>query len=199
MTPKLPAKTFRLKLRKRRGLYVAVIINLIVCITLFRLSYLLDLGSGRYMLLILGAISAVICLVSLAGLLRSRREGFVGLFISGQGINDISTGHTYGMVQWKDVYKIKVVEDVECPRYKYIIIKVVNPQTYIDREVSTLKRRSLVLKFHHYGSPVCFSNRALDCTFEELYDTVMRYYENYQIRQEERRIEKESREAGGKG
>lgn len=189
MTPKLQAKTIRLKPRKKRSLYLGAIFNLAVSIIAFKLLYITSFGFGKFILFLLGAAGALIAIFNVFGLIRLYKEGFVGLFISGEGLNDISTGNTYGMVQWKDVYKIKVIDDIEHPKYKYIILKVQNPQDYIDREYIGYKKRSLVLKFHYYGSPVCFSNRALDCSFDELYQTITTYYENYQTRKVEREAE----------
>lgn len=186
MTAKLAAQAIRFRPRKKRSLLVGCIINLFLATGFFWLSLQLDFGSGKFLFFVLSITSVLALSFGVAGFVRLKREGFIGLFISGEGINDISTGHTYGMVQWKDVYKIKVVDDVEHPKYKYIILKVQNPQAYIDRERVGIKRRSMVLKFHYYGSPICFSNRALQCTFDELYELVTKYYENYQTRKTER-------------
>ena len=87
--------------------------------------------------------------------------------ISQEGMNDVSTGHPYGMVQWKDVTAIKVMDDLENSKRQYIVLVLANPQVYIDREINRTKKRSLILKHHFYNTPICFSNRALSCTFEE--------------------------------
>lgn len=186
MTAKLAAQTVRFKPRKKRSLVINSFINLILAVGFFWLSLQLELGTGKFLFFVFSVVFILSLAFSVAGFVRLRREGFIGLFISGEGINDISTGHTYGMVQWKDIYKIKVVDDIEHPKYKYIILKVHNPQDYIDRERIAHKKRSMTLKFHYYGSPICFSNRALQCSFDELHDLVMSYYENYQTRQAER-------------
>lgn len=186
MTAKLPAQTIKFKPRKKRSLLIGFFISLALAIVLFWLSLKFDFGSGKFLLFGLSIVSALAMLFGIVSLVHLYREGFVGLFISGEGINDISTGHTYGMVQWRDVYKIKTIDDVEHPKYKYIILKVHNPQDYIDREMVKHKKRSMVLKFHYYGSPICFSNRALSCNFDELYDLVTKYYENYRTRKAER-------------
>ncbi|MDR1755781.1 MAG: hypothetical protein LBR65_02335, partial [Culturomica sp.] len=62
------------------------------------------------------------------------------------------------------------------PERRYIVLMVANPQEYIGREPSSRKKRSMILKLHYYGSPICFSTRGLDCTFEELEETVNTYY-----------------------
>lgn len=187
MTAKLVAQAIKFKPRKKRSLCVGFFVDLILAVGFFWASLQFDLGSGKFLFFGLSVAAILAMLFNVAVFVRLQREGFIGLFISGEGINDISTGHTYGMVQWRDVYKIKVVDDIEHPKHKYIILKVHNPQDYIDREKIRHKNRSMVLKFHYYGSPICFSNRALRCTFDELYELVTKYYENYTVRQQERK------------
>ena len=63
-------------------------------------------------------------------------------------------------------------------RRKYIVLKVRNPNEYIDREPTRSKKRSLELRLQYYGSPICISSRALDCTFEEL-DVYKRQQQHY--------------------
>jgi len=118
--------------------------------------------------------------------IRLVKEKFIGFFISNDGLNDISTGHNYGVILWKDVTKIRIMDDVENLGKKYIVLKVKNPQEYIERETSESKRHSMTLKMHYYGSPICFSNRGLDCTFEELEENVRNYYSNFVQRQNEK-------------
>lgn len=117
-----------------------------------------------------------------------KKERFIGFFISGEGLNDISTGNNYGVVYWRDILKIRIADDLEHPKRKYIVLNVSNPQVYIDREPSVIKRRSLILKYHYYGSPICFSERGLNCTFKELEDYVNTYYEYYQRKLTERNL-----------
>ena len=189
MTPKLPARTIGLKKRKIRSILLGPLTTILLCVGLLWLSSTRRLGTGKFITGVLGLFAGALAIFAIFGFYRLKKEGFVGLFLSGQGLNDISTGNTYGMVQWSDIYKIKITEDIEHPRHKYIILKVVDPQKYIDRETIGSKRRSMTLKFHYYGSPVCFSNRALDCSFDELYNTIQLYYENYRTRQHERETE----------
>lgn len=186
MTPKLPPRT--IGFRKRR-IFIFVSILLIICslcILLLLMRNNMVQGFWRSFLGLISIVTAAFLPVGIIGLYQIKKERFVGLYLSNLGMNDISTGHSYGMVQWQDVYRIKVAEDLEHPRYKYIILKVKDPQKYIDREVMRHKRRSMVLKFHYYGSPICFSNRELNCSFEELYKAVTQYYENYTTREQER-------------
>jgi hypothetical protein len=186
MTPKPPVKTFYLRRDKKRRLYLAVTISFIVMMLMFWLFSFLNFGQGKYLALLIGIAALLTFTFVLLSLIHLTKENFIGMFISGRGINDISTGHAYGMVLWKDVISIKVLTELGNVNHKYIVLKVINPQEYIDREPNHSKKRSMILKHHYYGSPICFSNRELDCTFEELQDCIFEYYNNYLQRKKEK-------------
>jgi hypothetical protein len=196
MTEKLPVRTIALHTRKKTGTCLGILSTLMLTIGFSYLLAHLDQMPGKVITSILFLASAGALFFYLASLYVMKREKFVGFFISGDGLNDISTGHSYGVVYWKDVVKIRPAEDPEHPEFKYIVLKVKDPQQYIDRESFLAKKRSLLLKYHRYGSPVCFSNRGLNCTFEELLSCVEQYYENYKKREKEGTTEDPSRKTG---
>lgn len=182
MTAKLPVRTIALHPKKKYGLLLGAVINFILAICWAWWFAGLDRMPGKVLITLLFLASVVMFIFHVVAYIFLKREKFIGFFISGDGLNDISTGNNYGVVYWKDIVKIRIVEDMEHPKRKYIVLKVKDPQQYIDREPFTAKKRSLMLKYHYYGSPVCFSNRGLNCTFEELEACVRAYYENYQQR-----------------
>lgn len=179
MTERLPVKTIKLKPRKKWGIILSVIISLSLAFFFFHLGMGLDKIAGRFLCAVMFLFMLTMAVFSILGYIYLRREHFAGFFISSEGFNDISTGHRYGIVEWRDVVKIRIVDDLDHPKWKYISLKLKNPQEYISREPLQHKKRSLELKYHYYGSPICFSNRGLDCTFEELEETVRTYYNNY--------------------
>lgn len=179
MSRKLPVVTIKFKRNKKIGLEIGLIVSLMLFLLMCRLIPGLDFGGGKFLATVFCVINLCIFLFTILALIQIRKDGSIAMYISNRGINDLSTGHHYGMVQWQDVTKVKVVDEIEHPGRRYIILKVKNPQDYIDREPLQIKKRSLILKFHYYGTPICFSNRALDCTFEELEETVRAYYANY--------------------
>ncbi|MCD7898674.1 MAG: hypothetical protein LUH22_01995 [Bacteroides sp.] len=184
MTEKLPVKTFKLKRQKRIGLIVGTISFLVLSFYFFQLGIELEKTAGKFFCLIMFLLSFTTAVFWILGYLYLRKENFIGFFISSEGFNDISTGHRYGIVEWEDVIKLRILDDLDHPGRKYISLKIKNPQEYIVREPMQHKRRSLELKYHYYGSPICFSNRGLDCSFEELESTVRMYYNNYLERQQ---------------
>ena len=77
------------------------------------------------------------------------------------------------------------MDDISNVKRKYIVLKVRNPNEYIDREPTRSKKRSLELRLQYYGSPICISSRALDCTFEELKQAVFDRYDLYKASHKE--------------
>jgi hypothetical protein len=179
MTNKLPVKKIPLHPKKKWGLVLFLCLSIVVVVVLSRFFANLDGMPGKVLTIILLVGTVGSLFFNLMALIVLTREKFIGFFISTEGLNDISTGNNYGMVYWKDVLKIRVVNDLEHPKLKYIVLKVQNPEEYINREPSIIKRRTLMLKYHYYGSPICFSERGLNCTFEELEETVRMYYGHY--------------------
>ncbi|MDR0349827.1 MAG: hypothetical protein LBH90_10115 [Tannerella sp.] len=182
MAEKLPVRTISLHKRKKIGIYMGLILSLACAICFFCIFIELDRMPGKIITSILFLSSVGHFAFYLMAVIVLGRERFIGFFLSGEGFNDVSTGQNYGIVRWKDVIKIRIADDLEHPGLKYIVVKVNDPQQYIDREMLMIKKRSLILKYHYYGSPVCFSNRGLDCTFEELESCVRKYYEDFKAR-----------------
>lgn len=187
MTNKLPNRTIALNSRKKAGLFLWIIISFVFAIFFFHVITNLDWIHGKIISMILFLVSVGVLIFNIVATIILKREGYIGFLISGDGFNDISTGNNYGMVYWRDIVKIRIVKDLEHRGRKYIVLKVKDPQQYMDREPLVIKKRSLMLKYHYYGSPICFSNRGLNCTFEQLESWIRMYYDNYMQEEEEER------------
>lgn len=177
--------TFKLSRKKQRGLFLTTLFSALIGIGAMVVSHELKLGEGRFLLILIGFFSlltTVFCCISYYYLTR---EKFRAIYISEEGLNDTSTGSRIGTILWKDVDNIKVMDDISNLKRKYIVIKVKNPNEYIDREPARSKKRSMELRLQYYGSPICISNRALDCTFEELKQAVYERYDLYQASHKE--------------
>lgn len=171
--------TFRLSKKKQRSLFITTFLTALVGAGSMVFSHSLKFGNGRLAFILLGIILLLItffCLVSYYNLLK---ENFNVMYISEEGINDTSTGNRIGTVLWKDVKNIKIMDDMSNLKRKYIVLKVCNPNEYIDREPNRSKKRSLELRQQYYGSPICISNRTLECKFEELSQAVFEKYNLY--------------------
>lgn len=171
--------TFTIKKKKIRLLLLGAFLSLIFGGLELYLFHLLKFGSGKLIMLCLAVVSCFYIIICIRGLIQFRKEHYVGIYISSEGVNDISTGNNIGTILWKDVKEIKIMSELGAPQRKYVVLKVHNPTEYIQREISLSKRRTLELKLQYYGSPICFSNRALNCTFDQLKDAVFLKYNQY--------------------
>lgn len=177
--------TFKLSRHKKRGLFLTTLLSALIGISSLTISFDLKLGEGRFLLLLVAFFSllaTVFCCISYYYLTR---EKFTAIYISEEGVNDISTGNRIGTILWKDVESLKVMDDISNLKRKYIVLKVKNPNEYIDREPARSKKRTMELKLQYYGSPICISSRALDCTFEELKQAVSERYHLYKASHKE--------------
>lgn len=176
-----PLIRFTLIRRKIQMLIINGIISLLSGGGLFYLSAHLNFGGGRFLIATIAFVLVWIAIFALIAFYKLRQERFTAMYISDEGINDISTGNNIGTILWKDVESIKVMKELGSgPKERqYVVLKVTNPTDYIQREPNRAKRRTLELKLQYYGSPICFSNRALNCTFEELTNAVLFKYNMY--------------------
>ena len=182
MSEKKSVQTFRLKRRKVYGVWIGILVTFVLSAILFGAAQYTTLGTGRFLFATLNLVCVGLFLFLIIVAIRLYRENYIGFFLSADGFNDISTGHEYGVVFWRDVLDVKVMDDIQNLKYKYVVVMVKEPQMYIDRERSQYKKRSLLLKLHYYGSPLCFSNRGLDCTFDELLKAINMYRGEYKKR-----------------
>jgi len=171
--------TFTIKKKKISLLILGAFLAIIFGGLELYLLNILKFGTGKLIMLCLAIVSCFYLIVCIGGLIQFKKEQFTGIYLSDEGVNDISTGNNIGTILWKDVENIKIMSELGNPKRKYIVLKVQNPTEYIQREISLSKRRTLELKLQYYGSPICFSNRALNCTFDELKDAVFVKYNQY--------------------
>lgn len=171
--------TFTIKKKKTRLLLLGAVFAVLFGGLEVYLFSLIKFGAGKFILLCLILIACFYALFCIGSFIQLKREQFIGIYISDEGINDVSTGNDIGTILWKDVERIKIMDELGNPKRKYIVLKVHNPIEYIQRESFLGKKRSLELKLQYYGSPICFSNRALNCTFTELKGAVYLKYNHY--------------------
>ncbi|HOY20288.1 MAG TPA: STM3941 family protein [Haliscomenobacter sp.] len=88
-----------------------------------------------------------------------------GLIIDEQGLTDNSSAISAGQILWTDIEAISVLE---IQRQKLIMLQVKNPQDYIDKQPSGLKRKLMNMNFRMYGTPLSISSNGLKISFAEL-------------------------------
>jgi hypothetical protein len=100
----------------------------------------------------------------------------VGLVINREGIIDNSSGVSAGVVLWSDIKKI---ETCSVAGQKFLMIIVTNPQDYIDKVTSPLKRKAMAMNYKTYGSPISISANSLQTNFDRLHNLLTEKMKEY--------------------
>ncbi|MDB5121223.1 MAG: hypothetical protein JWN56_2441 [Sphingobacteriales bacterium] len=104
-----------------------------------------------------------LCLIYIA---KKLADGAPGLIINDQGINDNSSGVSAGLILWSDIKEIRMTEVVN---QKFLMLIVFNPDQYISRQSSFIKRKAMEINYKSYGSPISISANGLKTSFDELF------------------------------
>lgn len=112
-----------------------------------------------------------LCTVYAARKLFSAGPGFL---IDDFGVTDNSGGISVGAIPWSDIYNINFVM---AHRQKFIMIYVKNPEEYINKQSSFIKRKVMQMNHKLYGSPLAISANSLDTSFGQLFNLLRNEFE----------------------
>ena len=87
------------------------------------------------------------------------------LIISAEGITDNSGGVSVGFIPWSDITAVKE-QVVANQRFLNLIVR--NPQEYIDRQKSGVKRKMMQKNHDVFGTDIGISTNALKINYKEL-------------------------------
>jgi hypothetical protein len=99
--------------------------------------------------------------------LRKLPDKQPGLIIDDKGLIDNSSGLSAGHVLWSDIENISVIE---IHMQKLIMLHVTNPQHYINRQPSLLKRKGMQFNKKMYGTPLSITSNGLKISFDKLFN-----------------------------
>jgi hypothetical protein len=88
-----------------------------------------------------------------------------GLIIDQNGLTDNSGGNSAGEILWTDIKDLSVIE---IHRQKIILLDVINPKDYIDRQTSVFKRKMMQMNYKMYGTPLSITSNGLKVSFDDL-------------------------------
>ncbi|KFF15102.1 STM3941 family protein [Flavobacterium hydatis] len=100
-----------------------------------------------------------------------------GVIIDNIGIIDNSSGVSLGRIPWTDVM---TVAERTVITQKMITIYLKNPDDYINKESSSIKRKMLKMNLKESGSPVSISANGLKIPFNELKYAITQKFEEFQ-------------------
>ncbi|WP_274474582.1 STM3941 family protein [Mangrovimonas aestuarii] len=105
------------------------------------------------------------------GIIISKKlfENKYGIKINDNGIYDNSTSINSGLIRWENIERI---EKSKVVNQNFIRVIVNNPNEFIGRQTSLLKRKNVETNFKKFGSPIQISANGLKIGFNELYELI---------------------------
>ena len=97
-----------------------------------------------------------------------------GLIINKDGITDNSSGTSVGLIKWNDIIDIGIAQ---VHSQKFIMIKVSNPEHYIDLKKNRIGKMAMRANYDKFGSPISISANSLKTNFADLKALIEKYYE----------------------
>jgi hypothetical protein len=97
-----------------------------------------------------------------------------GLIINKFGITDNSSGTSVGLIKWNDIIDIGIAQ---VHSQKFIMVKVSNPEHYIDLKKNRIGKMAMRANYDKFGSPISISANSLKTNFENLKDIIEKQYE----------------------
>ncbi|KPE51059.1 STM3941 family protein [Chryseobacterium indologenes] len=124
---------------------------------------------------VIGIVSIIffgLCFIFLLRMLLMKENN---LILDKNGITDNSSYSSVGMIDWKDITSIKSIDVMST---KFLIINLKDPNKYLISQ-NSIKRKLLERTFKTYGTPIAISSNALKCSFKELEQTILQFYNKY--------------------
>ncbi|MBO2009919.1 STM3941 family protein [Hymenobacter negativus] len=88
-----------------------------------------------------------------------------GLLVAADGFTDNSSGLAAGEVLWADV---AALEEMQMAGQKFVLVKLRDPNKYIEQHTNRFKKQLLQTNLKSYGSPIFISANTLQCSHAEL-------------------------------
>lgn len=104
----------------------------------------------------------------------------VGLIIDSTGLNVYPQRSRTDFIKWEDILGF---EEIKIKSTRIQIIKVRDPQYWLEKEKSAIRKKLMEFNISHYGSPFNIAAAGLDIRAAELNDLLIRYFEKYGTKQ----------------
>ena len=133
---------------------------------------------------VIGVLGMVMGLVGIFFFSKKILDTKAGLTIDDSGIIENGGALSVGHIPWADIIGIRetAVQTSIASKQKFIVIVLRDPQVYIDRETSSIKRKLMSVNTKSSGSPVNISTNGLKIKHEDLKKLLIEKYEHYRSR-----------------
>lgn len=130
---------------------------------------------GNPVLIFLAGVASIV-VFGLFGVLGLKKpaDKNPGLIIDKTGITDNASGASAGHIPWSDITEIRTTRVFN---QKFLTVMVCNPNEYIERQTNALKRKNMQMSCNSNGSPINISANTLQCSFDELQNTLQTQFD----------------------
>ena len=94
--------------------------------------------------------------------IRKLFEKKAGLIIDENGITENSNASSIGLIEWNDISEIKTEQVMST---KFLLIKVKNPEKYIEKAKNGIKAKLMKTNMRMYGTPISIATNTLKYDF----------------------------------
>ncbi|WP_291285698.1 STM3941 family protein [Flavobacterium sp.] len=112
-----------------------------------------------------GLIASILLFVSIILIATKTLKNKYGLILTEEGIIDLSSVVSIGLIHWKD---IKGIKEKKVMSTEFLLIDLHNPNEYLDKAKNKLVLNLLKSNLSMYGTPIALSSVALQCSFHKL-------------------------------
>ncbi len=99
-----------------------------------------------------------------------------GLIIDSNGITDHSNASSIGLIKWQDISEISTRKVMST---KFLMVKVTNPEAYIEKATSGMKAKLMRTNMQMYGSPLSITSNTLAYDFDKLEKIIETEFKRY--------------------
>ncbi len=100
----------------------------------------------------------------------------IALIIDPVGINVNPKKSLTEFIKWDQILGF---EEIKIQSTRIVIIGVKNPQSWLEKEASTIRKKLMQFNINNYNSPFNIAASGLDISLDELNDKLNRYFEKY--------------------
>jgi hypothetical protein len=100
----------------------------------------------------------------------------IALIIDAKGLNINPKKSLTEFIEWKDILGFK---ELKIQSQRIIIIGVKNPEHWIEKETSAIRKKLMRFNLNNYDSPFNITAAGLDISFDELNKKLKRYLKKY--------------------
>lgn len=100
----------------------------------------------------------------------------IALILTTEGLNVNPKKSLTEFIKWSDILGF---EEIKIHSTRIVIIGVKNPNKWLDKETSTIRRMLMQFNIYNYNSPFNIAAAGLEISSNDLIETLKKYFDRY--------------------